>query len=488
MKNKSKTIIYTLPVLLILTSCTTPSIFINSEQHSTQISSKKVVSTILSEEEISQMDKEYGFNIKAELSNSPGLSTKYVERKMDKLVGNDNGQANGTKIVKELEYARIKGESKIPVQQTFEQNPELFDKVKNVSAVQNAITGPNANTQLSTFVKETVSPNPTPLGLSTTSITSTSFIANWSAISKTNISYQLVIDNGTPINLSTTSYNVTDLLAGSTHTWKIRSKVPSGASFVYGDYSAEQTVTTVGTIPSNVILVDYRATSGSNNGTSWANAYTSLQSALQNVNTTSGKEIWVASGTYKPTTDTDSSKTFTLKNGVAIYGGFAGTEISRSQRNWNTNVTILSGDLSNNDTAMTYGTSFHSSVPPSRTENTRKIITGTSGATIDGFTVTGGNALSSNDVGAGIYNNNSSPTISNMIFKDNLTAYGGAGIYNSGTSSPTITNVVLEHNYSLYSGAIMHSGVTGSPTYNNILFINNYGREDTSGIRFQDSS
>ena len=83
--------------------------------------------------------------------------------------------------------------------------------------------------------------------------------------------------------------------------------------------------------------------SGANNGTSWVNAYTSLQSALTAA--VSGDEIWVAAGVYKPTATADRTISFALKNGVGVYGGFAGTETMRSQRNPNVNVTALSGDI-----------------------------------------------------------------------------------------------------------------------------------------------
>ena len=68
-------------------------------------------------------------------------------------------------------------------------------------------------------------------------------------------------------------------------------------------------------------------------GGSWATPC-DLQYALQTL-AISGDEIWVAAGTYKPTTGTDRAATFQLKLGVGLYGGFAGTETDRSQRDLN---------------------------------------------------------------------------------------------------------------------------------------------------------
>jgi len=49
-----------------------------------------------------------------------------------------------------------------------------------------------------------------------------------------------------------------------------------------------------------VIYVDANA-GGGGDGSSWVNAYTNLQSALDVAIT--GNSIWVAAGTYKPSTD-----------------------------------------------------------------------------------------------------------------------------------------------------------------------------------------
>lgn len=88
--------------------------------------------------------------------------------------------------------------------------------------------------------------------------------------------------------------------------------------------------------------------SGVNNGTSWTDAYTKLQDAITFANANSSvTQIWVAAGTYYPDEgagpiNNNRSASFSLKNNLAIYGGFAGTETLLSERNWTTKSTILS--------------------------------------------------------------------------------------------------------------------------------------------------
>ena len=184
--------------------------------------------------------------------------------------------------------------------------------------------------------------------------------------------------------------------------------------------------------------------SGLNDGTTWANAYTSFQSALTAA--TSGDQIWVAKGTYKPSSAYDLTNTsryyhFRMINGVTIYGGFAGTETATSQRTnfgaGQTNETILSGDL--NDNGKDDNDCYHVFYQPSGLA---------SSAILDGFTIKGGNANNSawpHDYGGGMYNYSSSPTITNCTFTSNSAGYGG-GMGNYSYSSPTLTNCTFTSN------------------------------------------
>ena len=74
-------------------------------------------------------------------------------------------------------------------------------------------------------------------------------------------------------------------------------------------------------------------------------------------------------GTYIP--GLARTATFQLNDGVAIYGGFSGTETSRSQRDPATYITVLSGDLSYNDIGFT-----------NNSENVYHVVTGATGATL----------------------------------------------------------------------------------------------------------
>jgi hypothetical protein len=167
----------------------------------------------------------------------------------------------------------------------------------------------------------------------------------------------------------------------------------------------------------NVIYVKANAT-GANNGSSWADAFTSLQSGLAAASATD--EVWVAAATYKPTATVDRTISFALKNNVGVYGGFNGTETQRSQRDPVANVTILSGDIGT--AGFSGDNSYHVVTSDGTVTNTGKL---------DGFTVSGGqadgNPLSNQDRGAGIWINGGSALISGVTFTANFASFRGAG-------------------------------------------------------------
>ena len=140
-----------------------------------------------------------------------------------------------------------------------------------------------------------------------------------------------------------------------------------------------------------VLHVDALA-AGSNDGSSWADAFTDLQTAL--ATSISGDEIWVASGTYAPAgPDGDRAATFQLVSGVGVYGGFSATEAVRDRRNPAAYVTVLSSDLNANDHAVSTAADLANEL--TRSDNSFHVTTGTGAdetAVLDGFVITAGYA------------------------------------------------------------------------------------------------
>lgn len=217
---------------------------------------------------------------------------------------------------------------------------------------------------------------------------------------------------------------------------------------------------------------------GTGDCSSWANACT-LQTALTGA--IAGDEIWVMAGVHKPTTvSTERDASFELINEVAIYGGFAGTETARDQRDPTTNITVLSGDIDDNDTTDANGIVMD----PANIvgNNSYHVITSTnviSMTILDGVTITAGQANSSD--GGGMRNDNSSPTLINITFSGN-SAYNGGGIGNIDASSPTLTDVTFRHNSATWGGGAMANMGTGSPNLTNVTFYDNEATEAGGGI------
>lgn len=214
-----------------------------------------------------------------------------------------------------------------------------------------------------------------------------------------------------------------------------------------------------------MIYVDGDAT-GAATGISWTDAYTDLQDALTSAG--SDTEIWVAEGLYHPTDGSERTATFELKNEVAIYGGFIGTETNRAERNWDTYTTVLSGDIGASGDPS--DNSYHV-VTASSTDHT---------AILDGFTIREGNADGIDALGGGLYNLNGGPTLENLIFFENRAGDRGGGIYTS-DGSPAVTSVSFISNTASDGGGIYFINCPAF-TLTQVTFLNNTAAQDGGGL------
>ena len=195
---------------------------------------------------------------------------------------------------------------------------------------------------------------------------------------------------------------------------------------------------------------------GGNDGSSWENAYTQLQVALEN--SLEGDEIWIAAGTYLPGREGDSSASFIINKNIKIYGGFSGLETQLEERDLSTHPTILSGDLEGNDDPSNFTLN--------REDNAFHVIwidaSITNSTLLNGLFVQGGHA--DGDINT------------------NLGQSRGGGIYSRG--APIIQNCKIRNNYALNDGGgIYLDSVQSSGTQIlNCEIINNHSDDDGGGI------
>jgi len=159
----------------------------------------------------------------------------------------------------------------------------------------------------------------------------------------------------------------------------------------------------------------------------------------------SGWDVWVAQGTYV--------ERITHKSGAGLYGGFAGTETVREQRNWAGNKSIIDGNQQ--------GT----------------VVTIPSGATastiVDGFTIQNGSA-------GGIRCSSASATIVNNILTLNRAGGAGGGLYAWGASVTLVGNVFVRN--SAAQGAALYYYNSASGTIANNTIVGNSATTDGGGM------
>ncbi|HQL94865.1 MAG TPA: PASTA domain-containing protein [Candidatus Hydrogenedentes bacterium] len=172
----------------------------------------------------------------------------------------------------------------------------------------------------------------------------------------------------------------------------------------------------------NLYHVDAASTAAAPDGRSWASAYPDIQSAVDAAFAATGGEVWVRQGVYTGTVGT----LVTLREGVALYGGFAGGETVREARDWETYPTVMDG------------------------ENVRRCVTGADHTVLDGFTITRGYDYD----GGGMLNESCRPKIAHCVFREN-TAFNNGGAVCNLQSAPWISDCRFEDNGPAgYGGAL----------------------------------
>lgn len=214
---------------------------------------------------------------------------------------------------------------------------------------------------------------------------------------------------------------------------------------------------------------------GTGDGSSWDNASGDLQKMIDeladnNVSQQAG-EVWVAAGTYKPQSQLISgmnySASFRMRDGISVYGGFAGNETSKQERAkgtmpWDfTNVTVLEAayyesKLAWTNSKWTVGSDSRHVVwfAPMSGESDFTRIT-----TLDGVTVQGGYAQGGTgqddfltDRGAGVYMDGANAYLSNCIVRENYATGNGGGVYLK--NGRVQTSLIYNNNADADGGAV----------------------------------
>ena len=213
-----------------------------------------------------------------------------------------------------------------------------------------------------------------------------------------------------------------------------------------------------------VWYVDAGTSASAPTGTSWGDAYPRIQQGIDAAFDDGGGEVWIAGGYYI------ESGILNMRNGVDVYGGFAGAETTRAQRDWLLHTVTIDGSSADNGSSVSH------------------VVTGAN-ARLDGVTIRGGNDLGLKnkqfiDVGGGLLIFNVSCVVANCTFIDNVGGNGGA-IYISSTASTLIENCLFYSNTAFENGGAIfvdNDGTAGTIAIRNCFVRNNHAGLHGGGL------
>ena len=231
---------------------------------------------------------------------------------------------------------------------------------------------------------------------------------------------------------------------------------------------------------------------GTHSGNSWANATSSIEEA-QTLAQTYNAVVWVAAGTYYGATT--ASNAFTMRDGVSVYGGFAGDEPANydlSQRDFEVNATILDGQNVRRVLCQPFTFNKQTTWNGFTIRNGR--ISGDGGGA---YLLQGGrllqckvmNNISTSGNGGGIYCNNTTVAecdiVANSGYRSGGGIYAWASIVTGCSIVENITTAGSGPNYSPYGGGgIYASGSTVNNCRISINTSNGYG----GGVHLNESN
>lgn len=209
-----------------------------------------------------------------------------------------------------------------------------------------------------------------------------------------------------------------------------------------------------------VRYVDAAAPAGGD-GTSWQTALPTVQEGIDAAHALAQGagtcQVWVAEGVYHVWQD-GPADTLQLRPGVAVYGGFTGSETDFDVRDWQEHPATLDG----REAGGGPGRVLH-------------VVTGSDDARIDGFVITGGHATGGglDERGGGMLNDHVSPEVAHCVFTGN--AAGGGGAMANEYASPVVTGCRFEGNQatssSLGGGAVVN--FFSQPAFDGCVFTAN---------------
>ena len=252
--------------------------------------------------------------------------------------------------------------------------------------------------------------------------------------------------------------------------WDLRGDTWNTETFSMGAYQLV-------TVPSDRILrVDAGSKTASPDGKTWNTAYKNVQEAIDKLaESDQPGEVWVKAGTYEPTELMEAGKDYTaafiMKDGISVYGGFAGTEESRDAREKDENVDM---SWAYKNKTVFVGSAYAVDGKCTWNETDEKWhVTGVSShvvwlaptdgspafghtTVLEGVTIKGGHALTANagtfngDKGAGVYMVRNAELVNCVITENQADGEGGAVYVNGGR----ITGSLIYNNEASKGGGV----------------------------------